>query len=160
VVDLIVDHGAADRIPPAWRRRLRVEVTRMVRAAARTEGRADLEVALRLTDDAAIHGLNRDYRRKDRPTDVLAFAQREAAGARKAQPGVLGDAVISVETARRQARGRGAAGLFTELRFLAAHGLCHLLGYDHRDDAEEAEMNARMAALIAEAGRRGTIRAA
>jgi len=158
VIDLIVDPEAAAMLAPAWRRRLRVEVARMVVAAARTEGRADFEVSLRLTDDAAIHALNRDYRAKDRPTDVLAFAQRDAPRARSVQPGVLGDLVISVPTARRQARGRGAAGLHVELRFLAAHGLCHLLGYDHRDDAEEAEMNARMRRLIEEAGRRGRIR--
>lgn len=157
MIDLIVDPAAAALVPAAWRRRLRVEVARMARAAARTEGRTDFEVGLRLTDDAAIHELNRDYRGKDRPTDVLAFAQREAPGARTTQPAVLGDLVISVPTARRQARRRGAAGLHVELRFLAAHGLCHLLGYDHRTDAEEAEMNARMARLLVEAARRGTI---
>jgi probable rRNA maturation factor len=159
VIDLVVDDGALALLAPAWRRRLRVEVTRMARAAAQTEGRADLEVALRLTDDAAIHALNRDYRGMDKPTDVLAFAQREGPGA-ATQPGVLGDLVISVPTAKRQAKRRGAAGLFAELRFLAAHGLCHLLGYDHQDDAQEAEMNARMARLLAEAARRGRIRPA
>ena len=123
----------------------------MARAAARTEGIADFDVALRLTDDAAIHALNRDYRAKDKPTDVLAFPQQPSVHA-----GVLGDIVISVPTARRQAR----RGLYHELRFLAAHGLCHLLGYDHHDDAEEFVMNARMAALLAEASRRGRIRAA
>jgi probable rRNA maturation factor len=106
-------------------------------------------------EDAAIHALNRDYRRKDRATDVLAFAQREGP-AGGLHPAVLGDVVISVETARRQAR----RGLYRELLHLASHGLCHLLGYDHRDDAEEREMNARAAALRAEAGRRGRVRAA
>lgn len=123
----------------------------MARAAARSEGRADFEVALRLTDDGAIHALNRAYRKKDKPTDVLAFPQRPSV-----QPALLGDIVISVPTARRQAK----RGLYHELRFLAAHGLCHLLGYDHHDDAEEAEMNARMARLLAESSRRGRIRAA
>ena len=103
--------------------------------------------------------LNKTYRRKDAPTDVLAFAQREGPG-KAAQPSLLGDIVISVETARRQARRKGPAGLHAELRTLAAHGLCHLLGYDHRDDAEEAVMNARVASLLAEASRRGHIRAA
>jgi probable rRNA maturation factor len=64
--------------------------------------------------------------------------------------------VISVDTARRQAR----RGLPAELLHLASHGLCHLLGYDHRTDAEEREMNARAATLRAEARRRGRIRAA
>jgi probable rRNA maturation factor len=154
VVELVVDPGVTLRAEV--RRRLRHEVARMARAAARTEGRPDFEVALRLTDDAGIRALNRDYRAKDQPTDVLAFAQREVGAARRVQPAVLGDLVISVPTAKRQAR----RGLYAELRFLAAHGLCHLLGYDHRDDAEEAEMNARMARLLAEAERRGRIRAA
>jgi probable rRNA maturation factor len=145
-------------LPPALMARLRRHLVRMVEAAARREGRA-LEASFRLTTDAAIHELNRDYRGKDRPTDVLAFAQREGpAGA--TDDGVLGDVVLSVDTARRQARRRGPEGLWTELRFLASHGLCHLLGYDHNDDAEEAAMNARMAALLAEADRRGAVRAA
>jgi probable rRNA maturation factor len=152
-LELSVDEAA--RVPPAMRRRLRVEVARMVRAAARSDRRADYEVSLRLVGDAAIHALNRAYRAHDRPTDVLAFAQREGpAGA--LHPGVLGDIVISVDTASRQAR----RGLYRELLHLASHGLCHLLGYDHRDDAEEQVMNARAAALRSEAHRRGRIRAA
>jgi probable rRNA maturation factor len=152
-LDLVIDAGAA--LAPDLRRRLRVEVARMIRAAARTDRRADYEVALRLVGDADIHALNRDYRGKDRPTDVLAFAQREGpAGA--IHPGVLGDIVISLDTARRQAR----RGLYRELVHLASHGLCHLLGYDHRDDDEEREMNARAAALRAEGRRRGRVRPA
>jgi probable rRNA maturation factor len=145
-------------LAPAERAALRRELRRMVAAAARTAGH-DLEAGVRFTDDAAIHALNRDYRHKDRPTDVLAFAQREGPGG-ALHPSLLGDVVISVETARRQAKRRGPRGLAAELRVLAAHGLCHLLGYDHRDDAEEATMNARAAALVAEAARRGPIRAA
>ena len=127
----------------------------MIRAAARRDGRSDYEVSLRLVGDAQIHALNRGYRRNDRPTDVLAFAQREAPTA-AIHPALLGDIVISVDTARRQAR----RGLYRELLHLASHGLCHLLGYDHRDDAEERDMNARAATLRAEAHRRGRIRAA
>ena len=153
MLGFVVDAGVV--VPVAIRRALRVEVARMVRAAARTAGRADYEVALRLCDDAAIRELNRDYRGKDKPTDVLAFAQQEVVGA-AASAHVLGDLVISVATARRQAK----RGLHHELLFLASHGLCHLLGYDHRDDAEEATMNARMAKLRAEAARRGKTRAA
>jgi probable rRNA maturation factor len=152
-LDLSVD--AAIAVPATVRRRLRIEVARMIRAAARRDRRADYEVSLRLVGDAAIHELNRAYRRKDRPTDVLAFAQREGqVGA--LHPAVLGDIVISLDTARRQAR----RGLYRELLHLASHGLCHLLGYDHRDDAEEQVMNARAAALRSEAGRRGHIRPA
>jgi probable rRNA maturation factor len=143
---------------PLWRR-LRVELRRMARAAARAEGRADLEVSVRFVDDGEIHALNRGYRKKDKPTDVLAFAQREGPGG-ALHPEILGDVIISVPTAARQQKRRGREGLAAELLFLASHGLCHLLGYDHRDDAEEAEMNARMAALRAEAKRRGRVSAA
>lgn len=129
----------------------------MLRAVALTEGAdAELELSVRLTDDAAIHELNRDFRDKDRPTDVLAFAQREGEGA-ALHPELLGDVVISVETAERQRRGRSLQG---EVLFLCAHGLCHLLGYDHQSDAEEAEMNARMEALLAEAARKNKVRPA
>jgi len=145
-------------LSPAQRAGLTRALRRMVTAAARTAGH-DLEAGFRFTDDAAIHALNRDYRHKDRPTDVLAFAQREGPGG-ALHPGLLGDVIISVETARRQAKGRGPRGLLAELRVLAAHGLCHLLGYDHNDDAEEATMNARAAALLAEAARTGAIRPA
>ncbi|TMQ09988.1 MAG: rRNA maturation RNase YbeY [Deltaproteobacteria bacterium] len=153
MLDLSVD--GAVRLPAGLRRRLAAELARMIRAAARHDGRPDYEVSLRLVDDAQIRALNRGYRGHDRPTDVLAFAQREGPAA-ALHAALLGDIVISVDTARRQAR----RGLYRELLHLASHGLCHLLGYDHRDDAQEAAMNARAAALRAEASRRGRIRAA
>ncbi|HTJ44193.1 MAG TPA: rRNA maturation RNase YbeY [Kofleriaceae bacterium] len=146
-------------LPAALWRTLRTELRRMARACARTEGLADVEVAVRFVTDAEIHALNRDYRKKDKPTDVLAFAQREGPGG-ALHPELLGDVIISIETARRQQKTRGASGLHAELLFLASHGLCHLLGYDHRNDREEAEMNARMKALRDEAQRRGRIRPA
>ena len=147
---LTVDDGV--QIAPATARKLRRDVARMVKAAALHEGRRDLEVALRLCDDAAIRELNRAWRSKDKPTDVLAFAQREAASAHSA---LLGDIIISIETAKRQAK----RGLYVELLHLASHGLCHLLGYDHRDDEEERVMNARAAALR-RAAKSGRVRAA
>jgi probable rRNA maturation factor len=150
-LDLAIDPGVA--VPAALRSRVRREVARMVKAAALAEGRRDLDVALRLTDDTTIHVLNRDWRGKDRPTDVLAFAQREAAAA---DAGLLGDIVISIDTARRQAK----RGIYAEVIHLASHGLCHLLGYDHRDDEEERVMNARAAALRREGRRTGRVRAA
>jgi probable rRNA maturation factor len=150
-VALAVDPGVD--VPAAVRRRLRRELVRMTRAAARTAGVADYDVALRLTGDAAIRALNRDYRDKDKPTDVLAFAQQEGPAA---DPALLGDLVISIDTARRQAR----RGLPAELLHLASHGLCHLLGYDHRTDDEERVMNLRAAALRKEARRSGRVGAA
>jgi probable rRNA maturation factor len=135
---------------------LRRLARRMVRAAALADpglGR-EVEVGLTLTDDVEIHALNKHFRKKDRPTDVLAFAMREGEGV--LAPGVLGDVVISLDTAARQAR----KGLGAEVAFLWSHGLCHLLGYDHRTDREEAAMNARMRALSDEGARRGRTRPA
>ena len=160
-VTIVVERGArpwVGKVPADEWAKVRRELKRMVAAAARTAGH-DLEASFTFTDDATIHVLNRDYRKKDKPTDVLAFAQREGVGG-DLHPGLLGDVIISVETARAQATRRGPRGLCDELRVLAAHGLCHLLGYDHNDDAEEAEMNARAAALRAEAARAGPVRAA
>jgi probable rRNA maturation factor len=166
MLSLVVDGAVRDRVTPAMRARLRSRVGRMLRAATLSEdGARPLEAALQLTDDAGIHALNRDYRGKDAPTDVLAFAMREGEGGHL-HPEVLGDIVISVATARRQSRLERPMRigerdpLLAELLFLAAHGLCHLLGYDHRDDAEEAEMNARMQALLDESARRGPTRPA
>lgn len=107
----------------------------------------DAELSILLCDDPTIHALNRDYRDKDRPTDVLAFAMREGeGGGLHAQ--LLGDVVISMDTARRQAEEHGRS-IVGEVTFLLAHGLLHLLGYDHRTRAEERRMSARTDALCA-----------
>jgi probable rRNA maturation factor len=108
---------------------------------------AQAELSLLICDDAFIHGLNRDYRGKDRPTDVLAFAQREGDGADPADE-ILGDVVISIPTAARQAAERGHSTA-REVQVLLIHGFLHLLGYDHGDDEEEAEMEAAAAKLLA-----------
>ena len=114
---------------------------------------ADRELSILLCDDATIHALNRDYRKKDRPTDVLAFAMMEGAHSGHA-PGVLGDVVISLDTAASQARSH-ARTLEDEVTMLLAHGLLHLLGLDHRDRTEERRMTARTDLLRAAAvGRR------
>ncbi len=110
----------------------------------------DAELSVVLTDDATIHALNRTYRSIDRPTDVLAFAVREALSADVPEgaipEGVLGDVVISIPQARRQAHD-AARSLDDEVAMLLAHGLLHLLGYDHRDRREERRMTAMTDAL-------------
>lgn len=103
---------------------------------------ADAELSILLCDDATIHTLNRDYRGKDRPTDVLAFALLEGAPMISGSGLVLGDVVISVTTAKRQAKERSRT-LRREAFELLAHGLLHLVGFDHKDDAEERRMKAR-----------------
>lgn len=94
-----------------------------------------------------IQSLNRAWRKKNRPTDVLAFAQREGKFADPNDP-VLGDIVISVEKAGEQARERGHS-LEHELNLLLIHGLLHLLGYEHsRGGAEARKMRAREKRLL------------
>jgi probable rRNA maturation factor len=107
------------------------------------------ELSLMLCDDPTIHVLNRQHRRKNKPTDVLAFALREGT-ALSGGDELLGDVVISLDTARRQAEERGHS-LWAEVTMLLAHGLLHLLGYDHNTDAEERRMNARTDMLVSAA---------
>jgi probable rRNA maturation factor len=87
-----------------------------------------------LTDDAAMRELNRRYRGADEATDVLAFPQDGG--------GLLGDVVISVETAQRQAAERGHS-LDREVGLLLAHGVLHLLGWEDGEPAERRRMLAR-----------------
>lgn len=103
------------------------------------------ELSVLLTGDRRIHQLNRDFRRKNRPTDVLSFAQIDALdGVLRAdtlRPGpfnVLGDVVISVETAARQAAEIGQS-IERRIRALMVHGVLHLLGYDHERSAADAK---------------------
>jgi len=98
------------------------------------------EVSFVLTDDKRIHQLNKVYRGKDRPTDVLAFALQEGEFAELAGR-ALGDVIVSVETARKQADER-KVDLLDEVTMLLAHGLLHLLGWDHQTAAEDRRMRA------------------
>jgi len=106
----------------------------------------DAELSILLVSDAEMQKLNRDYRGKDRPTDVLSFAQQEGPGA--APEGLLGDVVVSVDTARRQAAERGAT-LPREAERLLVHGVLHLLGYDHERSAADARRMQRRERALA-----------
>jgi probable rRNA maturation factor len=107
------------------------------------------EVSFLLTDDDRVHQLNKIYRKKDRPTDVLAFAMREGEFGGLAGE-VLGDVIISVPTARRQAEEAGK-DVLEEVTMLAAHGLLHLLGWDHDTPAKDRRMKAETDRLLAAA---------
>ena len=107
----------------------------------------EYEVTLLLVDDEHMQELNLQYRGINAPTDVLSFSQQEQ-GPEEPQyedPGgevLLGDIVVSVETAARQGQEKGHT-LAEEIMFLTIHGLLHLLGYDHGEPGEEAKMWAR-----------------
>lgn len=86
------------------------------------------EISLLITNDETIHLLNKEYRQKDKPTDVLSFPMEDDI--------MLGDIVISLDTAKNQAQER-EIGLEREIAFLFIHGLLHLLGYDHETSVED-----------------------
>jgi len=105
----------------------------------------DAELSILLVDDRQIQELNRIHREKDKPTDVLAFPLDEEPT--EGVPRLLGDVVISLPTALRQARSRKRT-LFPEVRFLLAHGVMHLLGFDHGTPEEKREMDALTRKLV------------
>jgi len=109
-------------------------------------GLGETELSILLCDDATIRKLNRRYRRMNKATDVLAFPMGDGPGS-TIGPGLLGDVVISLPTATRQARQHDRP-IIEEVTFLLAHGLLHLLGYDHATVSEKREMAARTDALI------------
>lgn len=125
-------------------RRLRSTARRVLLAENCPE---NAEVSILLTGDEAIRELNSRYRGIDAPTDVLAFSQLE--GEEFAQEGeaVLGDVVISVETAARQAMEHGHT-LDDEMDILLVHGILHLLGYDHETPEDEKRMFERQRELV------------
>nr|PZM93818.1 MAG: rRNA maturation RNase YbeY [Pseudomonadota bacterium] len=112
----------------------------------------DAELSILLTTDEAIRRLNRDFRGIDRATDVLSFP---AGDPLPGQAPFLGDLAISLDTARRRAREDGRP-LSRELARYLAHGLLHLLGYDHEVSEQEARRMAEMeASLLGEEGMLG-----
>lgn len=110
-------------------------------------GHSEAELSIVLCDDPFIRKLNRQYRQKDQPTDVLSFAMQEGQN-QGMQEAILGDIIISLDTARRQAAEQGHP-IATELRILLVHGLLHLLGYDHIQPGPAAEMRAKEQELLA-----------
>lgn len=103
-------------------------------------------VSLAIVDDAAIHEMNRTYRHKDAPTDVLSFPLADGP-----EDPHLGDIAISAERALSQAESFGHP-LTREMAFLAVHGTLHLLGYDHQTPEEEEEMTRRAEAVLTSLG--------
>jgi len=99
-------------------------------------GLENAELSILLTDDNEIHALNRDYRGKDKPTDVLSFSQTEGDFG-DIDADMLGDVVISLNTALRQAIENGHSAE-REIDVLLIHGILHLAGYDHEKDEKEA----------------------
>jgi len=109
-------------------------LARWLESVAPARARGTITIAV--LPDGRVRELNRRYRRKNAPTDVLSFPAGE--------PGELGDVVIALGVAKRQAAAAGHS-LGTELKILALHGLLHLLGYDHEhDDGEMRRLEQRL----------------
>lgn len=147
-IDIVVDS-------PLWKaeRGVRTVLRRAVREAAAIAATKGGELAIVLTDDSAIRALNRDWRGKDTPTNVLSFPAHAPSGsaggpAERRRPRLLGDIVIAYETTAREARAE-ARPFRHHLTHLAVHGFLHLLGHDHAADAEAEAMEALEIAVLA-----------
>ena len=143
-------------LPGLPRRRVREIVARVCRAVAESEGLEGSEVAVSVVSDWRIRELNRKYRDTDAVTDVLSFAMREAvdgapAPADEAGVKTLGDIVVSWPRTKAQAKEYGH-GLERELAFLVAHGMFHLLGFDHQSSADEQAMIGRQERVLSSLG--------
>lgn len=138
------------RQSPLWSGEAEAIVTRAIRTAAEAISNANGEVAVVLTDDAAIRVLNRDWRKLDEPTNVLSFPAPAHPGKSEA-PALLGDIVIAYETTAREAVAEGKP-FSHHLAHLAVHGFLHLLGYDHESDADAQDMERLEARILARLG--------
>ncbi len=157
VIVRLEDEAWLDELPDAQALSIDAAVAALLRAPAgppaSPAAAAGLEVGLVLTGDQAVRALNRDYRGQDKPTNVLAFEADTSAGphpgmpAALALPLMLGDVVLARETLLREAREQGKAP-GDHLRHLVVHGVLHLLGYDHEDDEDAAQMEAAEVAIL------------
>jgi len=122
---------------PHFSRREIAEFVRRILIALRVDDDIH-EVSIAIVDDEAMRTLNRKFRKKNKTTDVLTFPADESDADPNAKGRPLGDIVISIDQARRQATDQKHS-LATEVRYLILHGILHALGYDHETD--DGEMN-------------------
>ena len=134
----------------------RATLKRVAKRALELEcGDSNAELSIVLVDDGSIAELNKRYRGIEEPTDVLAFPQitqeNDAKGEDSEEVRILGDVVISLQTADRQARENGWP-LEQEVALLLIHGILHLLNYDHQSKADSKRMREKEAAILVELG--------
>jgi len=145
---------------PALAQRCAAAALAQTRHAPLAQGRVAVEVSFKFTSDEEVQALNRGYRGKDKPTNVLSFPMADPDLLAAAAEGddleiLLGDIVLAGQTCAREAADRGIA-VETHAAHLLVHGTLHLLGYDHEtsdadaDDMEEAERRALAALGIAD----------
>ncbi|MBR1778358.1 MAG: rRNA maturation RNase YbeY [Alphaproteobacteria bacterium] len=109
------------------------------------------EASVLLTDDQAVHRLNKKYRGVDKPTNVLSFAALDDENEPIVDPMLLGDIVVAFETTKREAEEQGRS-FADHLFHLIVHGMLHLIGYDHIEEAEAAEMETLEIKILADKG--------
>ena len=138
----------------------KVKVIHSIAAALRTavtvtlrheQHKPPAEVTLLLTDDDQLQSLNKEYRGINAPTDVLSFEAGDTMPGMKGDDPYLGDIVISVSMAERQAK-EGGHSLKAELQLLTVHGTLHLLGHDHEEPEEKDRMWWAQASILAQLG--------
>lgn len=146
---------------PSWAK-LAPDAARLLRRAARdalAKAKADgwrgsrvgLEISFVLTGDRRMRALNRAYRGKDKPTNVLSFAALDGADRKAAMPWLLGDVVLASGVVAREARAQRKS-VKDHVSHLAVHGVLHLLGYDHERDGDAEAMEALEIATLAGMG--------
>ncbi len=122
------------------------DIRRVLKKGIEVEKLKDVLFSVVIVDNAYIQSLNKTYRQKDQPTDVITFALEDNKDV-ETNPRILGDIYISIEKAKEQAVDYGHS-LKREVCFLAVHGFYHLLGFDHQTSEEEKVMFARQEALL------------
>jgi probable rRNA maturation factor len=137
-IEVEVEHDAWTQVLPDVEARVR-------RAGEAALGKAEGEVVVLLSDDEAVRALNARFRNKDKPTNVLSFPAAESAAPH------LGDVVLAYGVCSAEAETQGKS-LSDHLTHLVVHGVLHLLGRDHEDDAEAEEMEGEERAILADLG--------
>ena len=122
-------------------------VTGALASIAESLGHDAAAIDLIVVDDTYIQGINRDYRGKDRPTDVISFSYLEEVAAQKTQDDLAGEIYVSYETLEKEAKSQGVQPQDLFLR-LGVHGLLHVVGYDHQTDDETERMEAEERRLL------------
>ena len=151
-IEILVESGrwsGRRGVQPLLRRAIAGASTALPAKTARSTSGAELAIVL--TNDSAIRELNRTWRGKDEPTNVLAFPSEPRAGPYRLPHRLLGDIVIAYETLAREARAERKS-FDHHLAHLAVHGFLHLCGYDHETDRQAAAMERLETAILARLG--------
>lgn len=131
-------------------------VEKVLQHAAAEEAVGDAEVSVTFVTNDAIQEINKEYRSKDAPTDVISFAMEEHGEGEpeiigSSEPRMLGDIIISLDRTKEQAADYGHS-FERELGFLAVHGFLHLLGYDHMTEEDEKKMFSKQEEILSSLG--------